>query len=186
MNEAEDIFIKWMNQALAIAKEALKAQEVPVGCVIVYKDKIIGTGGNKVNKTKNATRHAEVIAIEEVREYCVVEGLDEKDVFSSSTLFVTVEPCLMCAGALRQIGLPLVVYGCANERFGGCGSILNVAADEALSASIGPCFDVVHGVLAVEAVTLLKTFYKGENPNAPDSKRKVKDTEPGRILFYGI
>ncbi|CAG5133180.1 unnamed protein product [Candidula unifasciata] len=182
MNEAESIFIKWMNQALAIAEEALKAQEVPVGCVIVYQENIIGTGGNKVNKTKNATRHAEVIAIEEVREFCLAEGLDEKDVFGSSTLFVTVEPCLMCAGALRQIGLPLVVYGCANDRFGGCGSILNVARDKAISSSIGPCFDVVSGVLAEQAVTLLKTFYKGENPNAPDSKRKVKDTEPGRVL----
>lgn len=177
MNESENSFTTWMKQALQLAEEALKAQEVPVGCIIVYKDKIIGTGGNKVNQTKNATRHAEIIAIEEVREFCSVQGLVENEVFSLSVLYVTVEPCVMCAAALRQIGIPLVVYGCANERFGGCGSILNVACDDALSANIGACFDVVGGILAQEAVTLLKNFYKGENPNAPDNKRKVKNTD---------
>ncbi|CAL1536170.1 unnamed protein product [Lymnaea stagnalis] len=175
MSEVDDLYFQWMNEALVLAEEALKAQEVPVGCIIVYSNKIIATGGNEVNETKNATRHAEIIAIERVREFCRKEELSEKEIFKFSTLYVTVEPCVMCAAALRQVEIPVVVYGCANERFGGCGSILDVARDEAISNSIGPCIDVIGGILADKAIHLLKHFYKGENLNAPDHKRKRKN-----------
>ena len=166
--------VAWMKTALTLARKAQEQQEVPVGCIIVYKDNIIGNGGNEVNKTKNATRHAEIIAIEEVRGYCQRQTLDERAVFSSSVLYVTVEPCAMCAGALRQMGLPLVVYGCDNDRFGGCGSVIDVAGNPALTDSLGPCFDTIKGIFAEEAIDLLKHFYKGENPNAPCNKRKQK------------
>ncbi|XP_012939084.1 tRNA-specific adenosine deaminase 2 [Aplysia californica] len=174
MTTALDCHLGWMRKALGFAQRALEAQEVPVGCIIIYDDKIIANGGNEVNKTKNATRHAEIIAIEEVRTYCAEKKLSSKDVFKSSILYVTVEPCIMCAGALRQIEIPLVVYGCRNERFGGCGSIIDVSCDKAITSNIGPTFDAISGVLADDAVSLLKNFYKGENVNAPDSKRKVK------------
>lgn len=170
----EDIPTHWMRQALDVAQQALSRQEVPVGCIIVYKEAIIGKGGNEVNKTKNPTRHAEIIAIEQVRNYCVENNLDASEVFKNSCLYVTVEPCVMCAGVLRQMNIPLVVYGCANERFGGCKSLIDVASDIKLLPTIGPCFDVIDGVLANKAVDLLQSFYKGENLNAPESKRKVK------------
>lgn len=174
MTRQETEHVHWMNQALDIARQALNRQEVPVGCIIVYQEAVIATGGNEVNETKNATRHAEIIAIEQVREYCKERGLRDSEIFKTCTLYVTVEPCLMCAGALRQMNIPLVVYGCANDRFGGCESILNIASDKEVTSSIGPCFDFLGGILAEEAVVMLQTFYKGENLNAPDSKRKIK------------
>lgn len=164
--------INWMSKAMVYAEEALERGEVPVGCIFVYEDQEIATGGNRVNETKNATCHAEIVAIEKVREWCSLRKKDQQDVFRALTLYVTVEPCVMCAGALRQIGVPLVVYGCSNERFGGCGSVLNIAADQL--SSLGSSFDVIKGVLAEEAVQLLKQFYKGENPNVPEDKRKPK------------
>ena len=174
MTTSQDCHYVWMEKALGFAEEALKSQEVPVGCIIVFEESIIANGGNEVNKTKNATRHAEIIAIEQVRKFCHDQSLDPTKVFQSSTLYVTVEPCIMCAGALRQIEIPLVVYGCKNDRFGGCGSIIDVASDCELTPSLGPPFDAISGVLADVAVDLLKQFYKGENVHAPDSKRKVK------------
>ncbi|KAK7488250.1 hypothetical protein BaRGS_00020557 [Batillaria attramentaria] len=167
--------IKWMTKALDYADEALKKGEVPVGCIFVYEDEEIATGGNRVNETKNATSHAEIVAIEKVMNWCAENGHDQREVFRQVTLYVTVEPCILCAAALRQMSVPLVVYGCGNERFGGCGSILNIARDPL--PSVGESFDIVKGVMAEEAVLLLKQFYKGENPHAPEDKRKSKKSK---------
>lgn len=176
-SEAKDVGVgecattlKCMQRAFELAEEALSAGEVPVGCVFVYKGEVIGKGRNFVNATKNATRHAELVAIDEVVEWARKNGVKEEDVFQSCQLFVTVEPCIMCASALEQIKVPLIVYGCSNERFGGCGSVLNVFAVS--EDSFKP--EVVSGVRAEEAVRLLKKFYKGENPNAPAEKQKKK------------
>ena len=164
-----DSHVKWMKKALQFAEEALEAGEVPVGCIFVFQDSIIGTGRNFVNETKNATRHAELVAIDQVIDWCRKTGTDREEVFKNTTLYVTVEPCIMCAGALRLVNIPLVVYGCGNERFGGCGSVLNVACDE---NSLGPKLKCMPGYFADEAVKQLKDFYKGENPNAPNPKPK--------------
>ena len=164
---------EWMRRALQLAEEALNEREVPVGCIIVYQGDIIAVGRNEVNETRNATRHAELIAIDRILKLCEERGWEWKHVFSNSVLYVTVEPCIMCAAALRNVGLKLVVYGCANERFGGCGSVLNVATDE-LPPEQGTKLLCIPGIYAEQAVQMLKDFYKGENPDAPDSKRKVK------------
>jgi len=116
----------YMQLAMEKAKEALRNREVPVGCIIVYDDKIIADGSNEVNLTKNATRHAEMIAIEKVNKWCKNESKKPCSVFKDCILYVTTEPCIMCAGALRIIGLTKVYYGCPNPRFGGCGSTLDV------------------------------------------------------------
>ncbi|XP_046361525.2 tRNA-specific adenosine deaminase 2-like [Haliotis rufescens] len=166
----------WMGKAMELAHNALKNREVPVGCIMVYKDEVIATGRNEVNETKNATRHAEIVAIEEVFKWCKANDKKATEVFSELVLYVTVEPCIMCAGALKQMHVPMVVFGCANERFGGCGSILNVASDDL--PSLGPKFVCISGVMADEAVKLLKNFYKGENPHAPEDKRKSKQAAP--------
>lgn len=112
------------------ARDALEEGEVPVGCVIVYQNQVIGTGRNQVNETKNATRHAELVAIDQVKTWCMSKCLSFEDVLHDCCLYVTVEPCIMCAAALRFVGIPRVVFGCANERFGGCGSILNIHTDD--------------------------------------------------------
>lgn len=118
---------KWMRAAMELAKEALKDGEVPIGCVFVEGGMVIGRGKNATNATKNATRHAEMLAIDEVIGLCQGRGEDYKEVFRRAVLYVTVEPCIMCAAALRIINASVVVYGCRNERFGGCGSIYNIA-----------------------------------------------------------
>ena len=142
---------------------------------------MIGKGGNEVNVTKNATRHGEMIAIDQVKQYCALNGLECSNVFKQCCLYVTVEPCIMCAAALRLLSIPKVVYGCANERFGGCGSILNIHSDtyedidgHSSNGDHLPCqpFHVLSGVYAEQAIDLLQRFYLQTNPNAP--KPKVK------------
>ena len=165
--------VHWMQKAFQLAKDALNIGEVPVGCIFVYEDEIIATGRNEVNETKNATRHAELVAVDRVLRHCSERSWDCTRVFQSSILYVTVEPCIMCAAALRNLNIPIVVYGCPNERFGGCGSVLKVDSDH-LPSSEGPAFKSIGGVLAEESVKLLKDFYRGENPNAPVSKKKIK------------
>jgi len=171
MEEEPDVK-KWMNAAFSLAEAALTNREVPVGCLIVYKDAVIATGGNEVNETKNATRHAEVVAIDKVLESCKKESKDSTEVFTNSTLYVTVEPCIMCMAVLRTVGIQKVVYGCKNERFGGCGSVMDIHEDELESLyTVSLCCG---GVMEEKAVAILKVFYKGENSNCPGSKRKVK------------
>ncbi|KAB0379606.1 hypothetical protein FD755_007390, partial [Muntiacus reevesi] len=110
------------------AKDALDNTEVPVGCLMVYNNEVVGKGRNEVNQTKNATRHAEMVAIDQALDWCRRRGKSPSDVFEHTVLYVTVEPCIMCAAALRLMRIPLVVYGCQNERFGGCGSVLDIAS----------------------------------------------------------
>jgi tRNA-specific adenosine deaminase 2 len=165
---------KFMDDAFRLGKEALSAGEVPVGCVFVLGSEVIGGGRNYVNDSKTATRHAELVAVDEVLEWCKERALSPSvDVFPKAQLYVTVEPCIMCASALQQLRVPLIVYGCDNDRFGGCGSVLDVFR---LSSSSSSSFvpTLVSGVQAKEAINLLKQFYQGENPHAPVSKQKRK------------
>jgi tRNA-specific adenosine deaminase 2 len=164
------------------AEDALKNGEVPVGCLIIYKDSVVGRGRNEVNITKNATRHGEMIAIDQVEQYCELNGLDCRNVFRQCSLYVTVEPCIMCAAALRFLCIPKVVYGCANERFGGCGSILNVHSDIYDDVPTKSCnsdqlpgkpFELFSGIYAEQAIDLLQRFYLQTNPNAPNPKIKM-------------
>lgn len=169
---------QWMEHAFQMAQLALRHKEVPVGCVIVYQGEVIARGCNEVNATKNATRHAEMVAIDELLEHCKEnQKFQFEDISRNSTLYVTVEPCIMCAYALRTIGLHEVVFGCPNERFGGCGSVLNVHTKDFISETSGLQLDPLElrgGVMREEAIALLQQFYEGENPNAPEPKIKRK------------
>lgn len=170
--------IKWMNEALKVANEALTLKEVPVGVVIVYKDsEIIGRGHNKTNILKNPLRHAEFEAFDQVKQWCQENNnLDEAQVYQSSILYVTCEPCIMCASAIRLKQIAEVVYGCDNERFGGCGSVLDLASQA--DGECGSQFRVQKGLCKEAAINLLQKFYTNENPFAPVPKtkdlRKVK------------
>ncbi|XP_026196626.1 tRNA-specific adenosine deaminase 2 [Anabas testudineus] len=161
---------KWMASAFDMAKDALENGEVPVGCLMVYNSEIVGKGRNEVNETKNATRHAEMVALDQLLDWCHHRNLDVKSVCKQTVLYVTVEPCIMCAAALRLFNIPVVVYGCRNERFGGCGSVLDVSSADL--PQTGTTFKYVSGHRAEEAVEMLKTFYKQENPNAPKPKTR--------------
>lgn len=160
MEEITDQDKQWMKRALTSAEKALKDGEVPVGCLFISAEQVVAEGANTVNETKNATRHAEMFCIDQVLAACVP--------FSSISVYVTVEPCAMCSCALHNLGVNRVVFGCANDRFGGCGSVVNVSEYHSNPVP------VIGGLYADEAMSLLKTFYKGVNPNAPPSKVKTR------------
>ena len=156
-----------MQEAFNEAQKALKIGEVPVGAVFCnFKlKKIVAKGCNSVNATKNATRHAELNCVDQILE------LDDNYDFKNVVVYVNVEPCIMCASALIDLKVAAIFFGCKNERFGGCGSVLNVT--ELLSCQSNIETKIHGGFREEEAVELLKQFYKGENPNAPEDKRKL-------------
>ena len=112
-----------MRLALAEGRRALGEREVPVGCVLVSGGAVLAAGANRTNAEMNATRHAELVAADVVlRRLGRAEGAAA---LAGCELFVTVEPCIMCASALQQLGVRRVVFGCRNDRFGGCGTVLD-------------------------------------------------------------
>ena len=120
MESTEEQDIKYMREAVNEASKAIESGEVPIGCVIVYKDEIIGRGHNLRNSKKNPLCHAEISAINEAACFMGDWRLEE------CTLYVTVEPCPMCAGAIVQARIPRVVFGTPNVKAGCAGSILNI------------------------------------------------------------
>ncbi|KAL5059020.1 hypothetical protein RYX36_030624 [Vicia faba] len=156
----------FMELAIQQAKLAMDALEVPVGCVIVEDGKVIASGRNRTTETRNATRHAEMEAIDVLLEQWQKNGLSMTEVakkFSNCSLYVTCEPCIMCASALSNLGIKEVIYGCSNDKFGGCGSILSLHLSDAVSPNKRG-FKCAGGILATEAVLLFRTFYEQGNP----------------------
>ncbi|XP_048132322.1 tRNA-specific adenosine deaminase TAD2-like isoform X1 [Rhodamnia argentea] len=169
----------FMRLAIDQAKLALDSLEVPVGCVIVEDENVIAAGRNRTNETRNATRHAEMEAIDVLLIQWQRTGFTAAEVaekFSACSLYVTCEPCIMCAAALSIIGIKEVYYGCANDKFGGCGSILSLHSSSSEACiSIGNSgskgFKCCGGIMASEAISLLRDFYERGNPNAPKPHR---------------
>ncbi|KAL0337123.1 UNVERIFIED_CONTAM: tRNA-specific adenosine deaminase TAD2 [Sesamum calycinum] len=165
--------VAFMKLALEQAKLALDSLEVPVGCVIIEEQKVISSGRNRTTETRNATRHAEMEAIDVLLEQWQKDGLTREDValkFSKCTLYVTCEPCIMCAAALSIIGIKEVYYGCANDKFGGCGSILSLHTNSSGKVTCSGIskrkeFRCTGGIMASEAIALLRSFYEQGNPN---------------------
>lgn len=173
---------QFTERAFKLAEQALESGEVPIGCVFVYENQIIGEGRNRTNEFKNGTKHAEIEAIDEVLEWFKINKLDQekqlKSIWSSIDLYVTVEPCVMCARILRNLNLRAVYYGCKNERFGGCGSVMNIHEIESIKEPILKVYN--ERLNGNRAIFMLQTFYSGENPNAPvpkiKDKRRIKIT----------
>jgi tRNA-specific adenosine deaminase 2 len=173
-NQNPNNHVKWMKQTINVAKNALQVKEVPVGCVIVHNDEqVIGQGHNLTNLTKNPTRHAEFCAIDEVKLWCEQNKKDLNQILQESTLYVTCEPCIMCASALRIINLKNIVFGCKNDRFGGCGGVLDLCTNSPLLQNYGTDLKIVKGVCEDAAIKLLQSFYACENPFAPEPKCKT-------------
>ena len=141
---------KWMQIALQEAEKAHRKQEVPVGAVVVYEGKIIGRGHNLVESLQDPTAHAEVIAITAAANSLASWRLED------TTLYVTLEPCPMCAGAVALARVPRVVYGASDPRWGACGSVWDVFSERKLDTHP----KVVSGVLAAQGVGLLKEFFE--------------------------
>ncbi|MGN0426035.1 MAG: tRNA adenosine(34) deaminase TadA [Acetatifactor sp.] len=140
---------KYMREALRQAKKAYALGEVPIGCVIVHEGRIIGRGYNRRNTDKNTLAHAEITAINKASKKIGDWRLEE------CTLYVTLEPCQMCAGAIVQARIPQVVMGCMNPKAGCGGSILNLLEMPQFNHQAA----VTRGVLEKECSTLLKTFF---------------------------
>lgn len=141
---------KYMKAAIKQARKAMALGEVPIGCVIVYENKIIGRGYNRRNTDKNTLAHAEITAINKASKKIGDWRLEE------CTLYVTLEPCQMCSGAIVQARIPRVVMGCMNPKAGCAGSILNILNMPEFNHQV----DSTKGVLEEECSNLLKTFFK--------------------------
>lgn len=150
----EDVYtqddIKYMKEAIRQAKKAWKLTEVPIGCVIVYNDKIIGRGYNRRNTDKTTLGHAEITAIKRASKIMGDWRLED------CTLYVTLEPCQMCAGAIVQARIPRVVIGSMNPKAGCAGSILNLLDMQQFNHRC----EVVRGVMKQECSDMLTTFFK--------------------------
>lgn len=150
----------FMNEAYKEALKAYKMGEVPIGCIIVYNNKIISRAYNRRNIEKSVLKHAELIAIEEACKVLQDWRLE------NCTIFVTVEPCAMCAGAILQSRIDTVVFSAKNEKFGCCGSILNILDNNNFNHKV----KIIEGVLLEECSTLIKNFFK-------NIRRKVKNND---------
>ncbi|KAG8770431.1 tRNA(adenine34) deaminase [Ceratobasidium sp. 428] len=171
-DKQDPVHLRWMREALAMAEEAMEAHEVPVGCVFVRGGQVIARARNRTNELRNATRHAELEAIDEIFANSTLTPTPiPSHPLSETDLYVTVEPCIMCASALRQVGLRATYFGAANERFGGCGSVLDV--NERASVNHPP-YPASFGYLREECIMILRRFYMTENTNAPVPKTKAR------------
>ena len=141
---------KWMRAALAEAEAAAAEGEVPVGCVVVHEGRMIGRGHNRTETLKDPTAHAEIIAIG------AAAAALENWRLTGATVYTTIEPCLMCAGALTLARPDLVVYGARDPKFGCLGSQYDIARDNRFNHEL----KVVEGVLAMESAAMLKEFFR--------------------------
>lgn len=140
----------WMQQALQRAELALQHNEVPVGAIVVHEDKIIGEGWDKTVSENDPTAHAEIIALraagKTLQNYRLL----------NATLYVTLEPCSMCAGALVNARIQRVVFALADNKSGACGSVFNIIDAPCLNHRLYS----TQGILADESLALLQRFFK--------------------------
>ncbi|MCR4991010.1 MAG: tRNA adenosine(34) deaminase TadA [Lachnospiraceae bacterium] len=153
---------KYMKKALAEAQKAYALGEVPIGCVIVYEGKIIGRGYNRRNTDKNTLSHAEITAINKASKKMGDWRLE------GCTLYVTLEPCQMCSGAIVQARIDRVVIGTMNPKAGCAGSILNILDMKEFNHQV----ETVTGVLREECTDMLQTFFKELRVRVKEEKQK--------------
>ena len=148
--EEAEIHIRFMKEAMKQAKKAYKLGEVPIGCVIVHEGRIIGRGYNRRNTDKNTLSHAEITAINRASKKLGDWRLED------CVLYVTLEPCQMCSGAIVQARIPETVIGCMNPKAGCAGSLLNILEDSRFNHQVR----VIRGVMEKECSDMLKQFFK--------------------------
>jgi tRNA(adenine34) deaminase len=162
---------RWMEYALREAEQAFKRKEVPVGVVIVHQSRIIGRGYNQIETLNDPTAHAEMIAITAATAHQNSRRLED------CTLYVTLEPCAMCAGAIVLARIPRLVYGGTDPKAGACGTLYNIVQDDRLNHRV----QVVPGILAERSSALLKKFFVKVRTNGlgkPGGERGLRDEGP--------
>lgn len=141
--------LSYMEMALDLAREAAMEEETPIGCVIVYKGQVIGTGRNRRNTLKNPLAHAEIEAIGQAAGFMKDWRLEE------CTMYVSLEPCPMCAGAIVQARIPSVVIGAMNPKAGCAGSVMNLLDEKGFNHQCS----VQSGVMEEESRRILQDFF---------------------------
>ena len=145
----------YMEKALKQAKYAYDDDEVPVGAVIVYQDTIIAQSHNQVERLKDPTAHAEMIAITQAAYFLKNKWLHK------CTLYVTLEPCIMCAGAIMNSRIKRIVYGASDPKAGACGSVFNLTSEPNVLHHV----DVTSGILESRCISILQSFFQKKREN---------------------
>ncbi|MGT2743400.1 tRNA adenosine(34) deaminase TadA [Streptococcus plurextorum] len=140
----------YMHEALKEAQKSLDKGEIPIGCVIVKNGTIIGRGHNAREEQNSAIMHAEIMAINEANK------IEKNWRLLDTTLFVTIEPCIMCSGAIGLSRIPRVIYGASNAKFGGAGSLYDILRDERLNHRV----EVESGLLETLCAQILQNFFR--------------------------
>jgi tRNA(adenine34) deaminase len=146
----DEIDRRYMQQAIELARRALDSEDVPVGALVVYGDRVIGRGYNQREKLQDPTAHAEMLALTAAAEYIGHWRLED------CTLYVTLEPCAMCAGALVLARVSRLVYGACDAKAGACGSLYQITQDPRLNHRV----ETVAGVMAGTCADLLSDFFR--------------------------
>jgi tRNA(adenine34) deaminase len=146
---------RWMEHALREAELAYKRKEVPIGAVIVHKDRIVGKGYNQVETLKDPTAHAEMIAITAAAAHLGNHRLEH------CALYVTIEPCAMCAGAIVLARISSVVFGSPDPKAGACGTLYNIVQDKRLNHRV----ELVSGILEKKCAGIMRDFFKKARVN---------------------
>ena len=159
MNYTQEEKENFMREALREAEKALAKDEIPIGCVLVKDGKIIGRGHNAREDLQRAIMHAEMMAIEAANQ---VEGNWR---LLETSLFVTIEPCVMCSGAIGLARIPHVVYGAKNQKFGAAGSLYDILTDERLNHRV----QVETGILEQECSQIMQDFFRNRRQKSKES-----------------
>jgi len=154
----DELKYQFMSEALKEASKAFEHNEVPIGAVVVHENKIIGRGHNQVEGLKDSTAHAEIIAITAAENYVNDWRLTGCDIF------VTVEPCIMCVGAILSARIKNIYFGVFDPKFGACGSLYNIPHEGKMNHKA----KVSSGLMADECSTLIQTFFK---------QKRIKDAK---------
>ena len=172
MMDEKKIDERFMREAIRQARKAGALMEVPIGCVIVYEGKIIARGYNRRNTDKNTISHAELNAIRKASKKLGDWRLE------GCTMYITLEPCQMCAGAIVQARVSRVVIGSMNPKAGCAGSILNLLEMEQFNHQV----EVTRGVLQEECSQMLSGFFKELREIKKRQKRVLKEEKQGSIM----
>ena len=146
----DEIDRRYMQEAIELARKALETEDVPVGALVVRRGRVIGRGFNQREKLQDPTAHAEMIALTAAAEFIGHWRLEE------CTLYVTLEPCPMCAGAAVQARVARLVYGASDAKAGACGSLFEITQDTRLNHQI----ETISGVMAEPCAELLRDFFR--------------------------
>ncbi len=146
-----------MRQALAEAEKAFELDEVPIGCIIVRDDRVIAKGHNLTEQLKDATAHAEMMSITSA------SAALESRYLTETTLYVTIEPCAMCAGAIVLARIPQLVFGAYDIKAGACGTLYNIPEDARLNHQSR----IIPGILDAECASIMQAYFRKKRMSEP-------------------